>query len=215
MRKHSNLNMSTMPKLQYPFYIMIHPVEGYEELRWNKKGSLKLSMCIMLLWFVSAIIKTSGTGFIFNNHDPERLNIIILFLNTVVVFAVCIISNWCFCTLTDGEGKFIDIWITCSYALLPYILVSLIVTFLSNLLVRQEFIFLQYLEMLSILWSCWLAVSAIMVTHQYTLKKTMAAIFMTGVGVFIVLFICVLTLSIFQNLLIFIQTIYSEISFRI
>lgn len=214
MQKYNSLNMESMSKFQYLFHIMRHPIEGYEELRWNRKGSLKLSVFILLAWYVTEIVKFSGTGFSVNLQNPERLNIFIIFLDTIVIFAVCIISNWCFCTLMDGEGRFRDIWITCAYAIVPYIIFTLPVTLITNFTVKQEYIFLQCIEGVGIGWTCLLMISAIKVTHQYNLKKTIGSIFLTAFGVCVVLFISILFLSMLQNFIMFLETIYAEITFR-
>lgn len=206
--------MESMSSFRYLFYIMRHPVEGYEELRWNRKGSLKLSLIILLAWFITEIIKFRGTGFIVNAQNPEKLNIFIIFLNTIVVFAVCIISNWCFCTLMDGEGTFRDIWITCAYAMVPYIIFTLPVTLVTNFIVKEEYIFLQCTVAVGIAWTCLLMIAAVKVTHQYNLKKTIGSIILTALGVCIVLFITILFLSMLQNFLMFLQSIYAEITFR-
>ena len=42
------MRFETMSPLRYLFYIFIHPVTGFEELKYNKKGSLVLANCIML-----------------------------------------------------------------------------------------------------------------------------------------------------------------------
>jgi hypothetical protein len=214
MKSRGSLNTESMSKTGYIFYIMRHPVEGYEELRWNKKSSLKLSIVILLAWFITEIVKFTGTGFIVNKQNPENLNIFIIFLNTIIIFTICIISNWCFCSVLDGEGKFKEIWITCSYALAPYIIITLLVTLASNFIVKQEYVFLQYIQAAGIGWMCILMIAAIKVTHQYNLRKTILSIFLTALGVCIVLFICMLFLSMLQNFLIFIDTLYWEIVFR-
>lgn len=214
MQKFDSLNMESMSTFRYLFYIMRHPVEGYEELRWNRKGSLKLSVLILLAWYITEIARFRGTGFIVNLNNPERLNIFIIFLNTVVLFAICIISNWCFCTLMDGEGRLRDIWVTCAYALVPYILFTLPVTLISNFTTKQEYIFLQFTEGLGIGWTCILMIAAIKVTHQYNLKKTIGSILLTAFGVCVVLFISILFLSMLQNFIMFLETIYAEITFR-
>ena len=41
------MRFETMSPLRYLFYIFIHPVTGFEELKYNKKGSLVLANCIM------------------------------------------------------------------------------------------------------------------------------------------------------------------------
>ena len=50
------MRFETMSPLRYLFYIFIHPVTGFEELKYNKKGSLVLANCIMLLFFVANVM---------------------------------------------------------------------------------------------------------------------------------------------------------------
>jgi ABC-type Na+ efflux pump permease subunit len=51
--------------------------------------------------------------------------------------------------------------------------------------------------------------------HQFSFGKTLALILLTLVAMILVLFLLVLLLTLFQQVLIFIFTIYTELSYRL
>jgi len=208
-------NMIDSSIFRYPFYILGHPIEGYEELRWNKKGSLLISNIILFLWFFAVVFAWQDTGFIFNGSRPDKLNILLILSSTIGLFALWAMVNWSLCTLMDGEGRFKDIWVISSYALLPYVLISYIITILSNILVLDEGVFLQYLNIIAVGWSICLLVSGMKVIHQYSLKKTIISLFFTLLGMSVVIILAVLVLSLFMQVYGFFNSIYSEIRFRL
>lgn len=57
--------------------------------------------------------------------------------------------------------------------------------------------------------------SAIKTVHQYSPAKTIAAIFLTVASMALMLVIAVLLLSLFQQVYVFINSVYTEISYRI
>ena len=72
-------------------------------------------------------------------------------------------------------------------------------------------IFFQYF---GILWSVVLMISGIKTVHQYTIPKTLIAMIFTVFAMVIILFIMVLLMSLFQQVYIFIYTIYTELMYR-
>ncbi len=204
-----------MNKLRQPFYIMFHPIEGYEEMRWNKSGSIEVSCLILIIWFMTEVIEHQLTGFIFNHNRPYSLNPLLVFSSTIIAFLLFTGSNWAFTTLMDGEGSFENIVIYCAYALVPYIIVTLVVVVLSRELILQEGIFLSWLKALGILWSMVLVFCALAVVHQYSYGKALGSIFLTLIGMLIILFIAVLIASLFQQVAVFLRTIYNEMMYRL
>lgn len=202
-------------KLMYPFYSMVHPIDGFEGIKWSKKGSIGVSILILLCFFLSQILRTVLTGFAFNMTRPERLNILILLCSTVVPFVFWTVANWSLCTLMDGEGKFQHIWIASAYALMPVILSNILMTVASNLITIPEAAFMGMAQTVFSLWGLMLMTMAMMIIHQYTFGKTLLSMFLTVVGMGIIVFLIVLVFSLFQQLSIFIGTIYSEIQYRL
>jgi len=204
----------TMKKIRYLFYIMVHPVEGFEEMRWNKDESIPLSFALLGLWLLSLVFNHQLTGFIFNLNRPQTMNILILFAQSIAPFILWTISNWSLCTLMDGKGKYKEIWILSAYSLTPYLIISFIVLFLSNYLTLEEGIFLAWLKMLGFLWSLLILFQGLRVFHEYTVGKTVFSIFLTIAGVLVIVFLMTLSFTLVQQVITFFRTIYFEVMFR-
>ena len=85
-------------------HVIFHPVEGFEDLRWKKQGSLKVAFIIVLLLFVVMVASRQLTGFQFNNAYVKVFNVVPLIVQSIVYFFTWVIGNWMLCTLFDGEG---------------------------------------------------------------------------------------------------------------
>ena len=194
---------------------MFHPIEGFEEMRWNKSGSVSTSIVILMVWFLAVVFERQLTGVSINTNRLDRLNILVLLLRTDVVFVLWVVSNWGICTLLEGEGTFKNIWITSAYALMPYIIVIAANTIISNFLIQEEAIFLTWLKYAGIGYSAVLMLSGLRTVHQYSITKTVAAAILTVVGIMLILFVFILIFSLFQQFYVFILTIVSELMYRI
>ena len=64
-------------------------------------------------------------------------------------------------------------------------------------------------------WSIVLMISAMKAVHQYSLTKTIVSIVLTLVAMLLILFLAILLLSLFQQVYVFVYTVYTEISYRI
>ena len=201
--------------LLYPFYSMFHPVEGFEGIKWYKKGSMKVSFVLLFIFFAATIFIRQTTGFIFNFNRVDKLNLLMEFSRTILPFILWVVANWSLCTLMDGEGRFSEIWISTVYALWPYIIVSVPGTILSNLLAEREGAFLGMIQGIALGWSLILLILAMKEIHQYTLKKTLISMLLTVFGMGVIIFLGVLIFSLFQQLFLFLYTVYSEIKFRL
>ncbi len=208
----SMYNFST---LGWVAHVCFHPTEGFEDLRWKKKGSVKLSLFIVLLLFIAMVANNRMRGFQFNTYYVKVFNVVPVIVQSVVYFAAWVIGNWCVCTLLDGEGTLKRICIFSAYALVPYILCTYAAVFLSNFLILDEAIWPDFFMYLGLGWSVVLMISAMKAAHQYSMAKTIGSILLTLVAMLLILFLAILLLSLFQQVYVFVYTLYTEIMYRV
>jgi len=202
-------------KWKWPFYVMRHPIEGFEDLRWKKAYSMKVALVIVLAFFLVTVAQAQLTGFIFNRSYTRVFNVVPYFSSTVLLFFVWVVANWSLCTLFNGEGTMRNICCVSAYALIPYIGSMAINTIVSNFLLLREGGFIDFIFILGIAWSFILMLSGMKAVHQYSVPKTIAALFFTVVAMVIMLFIVILIVALFQQVYVFFYTIYTEILYRI
>ncbi|MBR6872726.1 MAG: YIP1 family protein [Ruminococcus sp.] len=196
-------------------HVIFHPVEGFEDLRWKKQGSMKIAMVIVFLLFVDMVADRQLTGFQFNTAYVKVFNVVPLLVQSVVYFFTWVIANWALCTLFDGEGTLKKICIYSAYALVPYIVCSYISIFISNFIVEEEKVWMTAIYYLGLVWSVVLMIQAMKAVHQYTFKKTIVSMIFTIVAMLLILFLAILLLSLFQQVYVFGYSIYTEIAYRI
>ena len=203
-----------LPAWKWPFYVMRHPIEGYDDLRWKKGYNMKVAWVIVIAFFIISVASAQLTGFLFNNTYVKVFNIIPYFSSSVLLFLTWVVGNWSLCTLFDGEGTMKNIFCVSAYALLPYLFSEVIVIIASNFLLRTEGGFITFFRYLGIVWSVVLMISAMKTVHQYSIPKTLVAIIFTVVAMAIILFLAVLLLTLFQQVFVFVYSIYTELMYR-
>lgn len=208
-------SFAQMSKFKYPFYIMFHPFDGFQELKYNKKGSFPYAVFFLLLWYVSEIIAKGATDFAFNTQRVDQIDIRMIALTTIAMFVVAVISNWCFSTFMDGKGTFVDIFTAGAYCLVPIIATSLLSTILSQFFVADEAVFLSAIKLIGILWTAFMIVAAVQEIHDFSFSQTVAMIFLTFLGIIIMLFLGFLVYSLVQQVIMFVVNITYEIIYRV
>jgi hypothetical protein len=207
--------MMDLSERQWVKHAVTHPVEGFEDMRWKRSGSLKIAFLIVILLFFGQIFHSRLYGFQFGMPPEKTFNVIPYLVKSVVVFAAWTVSNWAVCTLLEGEGTARNICVYSAYALVPYTAQLYINVLLSHILVQDEIVFMEAVEIIGIGWSAVLLFSAVRTVHQYTPGKTILAIALTIAAMLIMLFLLVLFLSLIQQIWVFISSVYTEITYRI
>lgn len=206
--------MMDLSEKQWVKHAVFHPFEGFEDMRWKKSGSLKISFLIVALFFIGTVCQDRLYAFHFWNSYDRLFNIVPYIVKSIVVFTAWVIGNWAVCTLLNGEGTLKRICIYSSYSLIPYVSSLYITTFLSHFLITDEGVFLFCIHYTGLLWSALLIFNAVKSVHQYSVPKTAAAIILTVIAMLIMMFLLVLVMSLFQKVGLFIYSVYTELQYR-
>lgn len=201
-------------KLAYIFYTMRHPIDGFSELRYNQKFSVKYATIIAALYFFVSCLNYNYNGYIFNTDSAENFNMWIVLFSTVAVVALFALSTWLLSTFLEGKGRFSEIWVVTCYSLIPLVAVSILSLFLSNIMTNDESFFYYALQTIGTGWTLILVFISNGSLNQYGFKKNIASILLALVGMLIILFLLFLFVNLWTQLISFFASLYDEITYR-
>lgn len=201
--------------LRQCLYTMIHPVNGFDQVKWEKKGSRKVCFLILLAFFLVKVFDQVLIGFIFNKTNPDTISIPSIFLICMGGFAICFCANWAVSSLMFTEGEPHNIFLVLCYALVPYIFCELIYILATNFANMELQAFLNAINIVGFAWSGIILLVGMFYIHQLSFGKLIVNLLLTVVGILAVLFLILLGYSLVQQIWGFLYTIYNEIVFRL
>lgn len=202
--------------LRFPFYLTVHPFNAYWELKYDlrQKTMLRISFIILALLSLTMILQSQYSGFLVNYTNPRDLNSIMEIVYVVIPVVFFSVANWSLTTLMDGEGKFVEIFTSTCFALLPIILINLPWIWLSNYISAEEAAFYYFFNSMAAAWCLYLLFVGNMTVHQFTPAKTILTLFLTAVAMAFMAFLGLLFFSLVQQIASFVMTIYQELALR-
>ncbi len=212
--KTKKLVLDESGKGKYILHTILHPIEGFEEMRYNKKYSLWIANTAYFFCFFTTVIKSLYSGFIYNGKNAQNYNVVFTIVAVLGGLGLFVLVNWLMSTFLEGKGTLKNVWIYLGYATIPYSATCLVYTLLSNMLTAEESTFLVYLNIFGIGWACVMAFFAIQGVHMYSFKKNIASILVTVFGILVVLFIVFLMFNLFVQFFSFGESIYTEVMYR-
>ena len=201
--------------MKFAMYVLRHPIDAFWEIRFEKKGSIKVGCILLLLTLVAMVFNRQARGFIFNNNYNVPLDMLYQLQILILPVLLFCISNWAITTLMDGKGSFRDIFLVVCYSLIPFILFNFISPLLSNRLSLNDSAYLMIFDAIGYVWSGLMIFIGIKVIHEYSMGKMVATLFLTAAAAAIIIFICLLFFSLLQELGSFAYSIYREFSLRL
>lgn len=201
---------------RFPLHLMVHPFDGYWDLKYDRSRRFNLIISFSLLFLVAVtnILGRQYSGFIVNLYNPEYMNSIMEFFYILVPVLFWCVANWSLTTLMDGEGKFVEIFTSTCYALIPIVIIQFPWIWLSNLISLEESTFYYFSNSVALLWFLYLLFVGNMTVHQFTPSKTIGIILLTLVAMGFMAFISLLFFSLVQQIVAFISVIYQELVMR-
>ncbi|MFC5529469.1 YIP1 family protein [Cohnella yongneupensis] len=211
--------MSSLPgkaEAKFPLHLIVHPFKGFWDLKYElgRKASLVVSFAILFLMVATNILSSEYSGFVVHITNPDNMNSFMEIMYVVIPVLFWCVANWLLTTLMDGEGKFVEIFISTCFALTPLVIINFPWIWLSNFISLQEASFYHFSSSFATLWFVFLLFVGNMTVHQFTPSKTVWTIALTLVTMAFMAFLCLLFFSLIQQILSFIYTISQELSLR-
>ncbi len=201
--------------IKYSFHILFHPFDGFYDLKHEKKGNIYTATLFVVSLILVFILKRQFSGFVINTARAKDLNIISEIVSVLLPLLLWCVSNWCLTTLTEGEGSFKDIYIYSCYSLLPMVLIMAPLILYSRFVTTEEVAFYSFFQSAAFVWAGLLFLFGTIVTHQFTLGKTLFSVIIIIVGIGVIAFIGILFFNIVQQIAGFIREVYLEYILRL
>lgn len=207
--------MMELNERQWVRHTVMHPFEGFDDLRWKNAGSFSYACIIIAMWLIGAVLCDNFYGKQFEMPDLYKFSIVPYIVKTVLAFLAWTAGNWSVCTLLDGEGTMKKIYIYSAYALIPFVAQLYIQVLLSHILVRDEAVFIVIFEVTGILWSALLMFMAIKTVHQFSVSRTVLSILLTIAAGAVMIVLLILAAALVQQVLDFVSSVCAEIEYRL
>ncbi|MCQ6559089.1 YIP1 family protein [Paenibacillus mendelii] len=200
--------------LKQAIRILRHPVDGFWELRYEKRGSLISALILLLLAYLATLISEISTSFIFNPIEIKFINPWLVLAQVSIPWLTWVLANYLVSSINRGQGRLLDVMIGSAYALVPYIFFTIPLSLVSNVLTIGESSIYMFFHYIIIGWTGFLFIVLVQEIHNYDIGET---IWITVLSVLFMLAIWILLL-IFAGLSVqlvdFIEQLYEEVSFR-
>ena len=200
-------------EIAYGFYVIFHPFDGFWDLKHEKRGSLRGAVFFVVLAIAAFYYQAIGQGYLLDPFGGFA-SVWAQMLGVLVPLFLFVLANWCLTTLFEGEGSFKDIFIACSYSLLPLPLLIVPATIYSNFCITTEADIIGFISTLAFIWLGLLVFFGTMVTHDYSMGKNVITVLGTVVGMVFIMFIAILFTTLIGKIVGLVTNIVTEIQFR-
>lgn len=203
-----NENVKVM--LNVPF----HPFLSYNNVKYRGRASWPIAIVITVLFYISSVMNVTSAGFMYRDVTMSEYNSMFTLASTVGLLILWSVCNWLVCSMLGGIGRFKEIYVATSYALVPMIVYSFVNVLLSNCLPLSMSGILSGLGSAVLLYTFFLLSIAMITVHEYDFFKflwtSLITVAMMVLAVF-VLFMCAIMLKQCGS---FIYSVYEEIIYR-
>ncbi|WP_274361939.1 YIP1 family protein [Paenibacillus thermotolerans] len=207
-------DIKLVKELLFMFHFLKHPIDAVQELKENKRATVRSATILYVWMLLLQVILVYAKGYLFANGDPDQMDLMPIILTTAVPLVFWVVMNYMVSTISDGEGKFSEVYIGTIYALSPYLIFVLPIALLSNVLTFNEKFVYDYSMMFIQGWSILLVCIMVKELHDYTFGQTVRNLFLTLFGIVMAALVIFLLVLLFNQEVDFVQTIVQEMRNR-
>ncbi|MBQ3791955.1 MAG: YIP1 family protein [Clostridia bacterium] len=202
-------------ELIYAFHVIIHPFDGFWDLKHEQRGSVKSAAVLLVFTILCFFYQSVSTGYIFKPNDSDAMSIFTSIISVVVPVLLWTVGNWCMTTLMEGEGTLKNIFVATCYALVPVAIMTLLATVLSNVLLETEKDFVTMIQIIGYVWTGLLLIFGIMQTHDYSMGRNLLTILLTIVAMVFIMFVAILFTTLITKIVTFVYNLVVEVEYRV
>ncbi|QNK59516.1 YIP1 family protein [Paenibacillus sp. PAMC21692] len=203
-----------MPRLiKRMFFVMMHPVQGFEALRYEGKGRLSDAFIIIGAYLVVSVLGYLIPSFMYEPMPLQSVNWQTVIRNALLPWVLWSVVNYGITSISSGEGRIRDVFIGTAYCFTPFVFFTVPLLLLTHVLSLNEMKFYDLFQQVMLLWTILLIFIKVRETHSYDTGKAIGVTLATAIGCVIVITLYIVLYGMAINLADFAQQIVKEVSY--
>ncbi|GAA3399922.1 YIP1 family protein [Paenibacillus hodogayensis] len=195
--------------------VLAHPIDFFNDLQEPGKARYRDAAILIVLAMAVRILSLSLSGFLFQRREAFEISFVTEAVTILILWITWSVANWGISTIQEGEGKFKEILVGSAFALTPYVLLTLPISLLSNVLSMKEWSVYAFLTSFVFLWVGFLLIMKVKILHDFNLYKLLFILLLTIIGMLIIWFVLILFYGLVNQAFHFVIGLVTEIRFRL
>ena len=196
--------------------VVRHPIDTFEEIRYENKGSYVDVLIIMAAYTVLSVVSKYCVSFIYRGGQPlEFINSWVTIGIALLPWIVISVVNYGITTIMYGEGRFRDVLIGGAYCHTPLLILILPMSVLTHALTLDEQSLYNLVFTIVYIWIGLLVFLCIKSVHGFHPVKGVVVFFMTAVGCLAVVLLFMIVYGLADQMFSFIFQFGKELSYLV
>ena len=192
-----------------------NPFDTYYEMRYHNKTSWILAT-VLYVWLAALqVTDLYVTSYIFNQTNEAYVNLFELVGPIIIILLLFVGCNYLVSTITGGEGKFKQVYCGTIYAFAPYLIFTLPLQIVSNVLTENEAFIISFGQLILVAWSLILLYLMVQEIHAFTIKETVKNILITIATMFLLTLAAFMLFLLYKQLADFVYEIFQEVKLHV
>lgn len=195
-------------------YLAKRPLDGFYGIRYEGKAGLLSGSLVFVAALASYGYMRSSTNFIYDPSIIVDVGAITPMIQFSAVWLAFIVANDLTSSLSQGEGRFRDVYAGSAYALFPFIVVGIPLTVLSGAMTLNEEAIYRFLEFGLYGWVGLLLFWQVQGVQNFSVWETVKNLLLTGLTMLVLAILLFIGFSLTSELGGFIYSVYQEVAIR-
>ncbi|MBD2867803.1 YIP1 family protein [Paenibacillus arenilitoris] len=195
--------------------VLAHPLDYFQDIQQPNRLKWSYGFLLVFIAFLARMGSLLLLGYHYETREAYEISYAYEFVWILVPWLTWSAANWSVSTILEGEGKFKEILVGSAFCLVPYIVLIIPVTLLTNVLSLSEGNLYSLMTTLIFGWVALLLLIKLKVLHDFELGKLVFITLLTLLAMAVIWFIGILLYGLLSQFLSFFFDVFKEIRFRL
>lgn len=205
-----------MRNVKLALLMLFHPLDGFYSIKKGRdQRGLLPALVLFFLIMVVRVFQIYLTHFPVATVSPEDVNLGSEVFKMITPLVSWIVACYMVTTILDGKMTLKEIFTATAYSMLPYIVLTIPITLVTNIMTATDIVFLNAMN--TILWA-WIGIlffTYVMEMNQYGFWRSVGVIFLSVIGILIIWATVGIIITLTNQFYQFVKELILEITIRI